>query len=258
MTTHDPDAGDVQEPSDPACLQAAHGSADFTGEKSPCPTCGRPRCWRPSKIRDGERCRNFPKPELDVCVKHGAGNAVSAEKSGRMVAEKAAAKALPKALWDPDARPVTNHVAALQKLAGQLGTLVEVLGARLSGRDACACCGRGEEPAAALDGATAAMFKLAIAQQRQLLTDMDRAGITRRALELRAADMHVLVTFLDRALGVAELDAGVRAAIARAYFGELRGWSRGGSDDLEAPAALASPVLDDVQDSGADSGTMME
>lgn len=253
-TPQDPEttADDVDEAIDGPCQSRAHRRAEFTGEKGPCPHCGRPRCWASSN-REGERCRRNPKPELAACVMHGSGTVAAQAKSDRLVSEKAAAKALPKALWDPDAKPVTNHVAALQKLAGQLGNLLEVLGARLSGVKACEHCGRGEDPPASLDGATAAMFKLAIGQQRQLLTDMDRAGITRRALELRGADMHVLVTFLDRALGVAELDAEVRAAIARAYFGELRGWSRGGADDGPGDAPVLGQVLDDVQDSGAHS-----
>lgn len=248
----DPVGGDRAK--DPVCLQAAHGFLVHSGDRGPCPTCDRPRCHAPANSRPGERCRNFPKPELVVCVFHGGNTDAAKAKSAELVAEKAAAKALPKALWDPDAPPVTNHVAALQKLAGQLGTLVQVLGSRLSGAAACEHCGRGEDPPASLDGGTAAMFKLAIGQQRQLLTDMDRAGITRRALELRAADMQVLVTFLDRALRVAELGSDVRAAIARAYFGELRGWTRDRTEQADTPPL----ILDGVQDFGADSETMLE
>lgn len=250
MTNNNPqnDTPELDEAQDPACSKAAHGFSVYDGSRGSCPSCGRPRCWSSARTRPGERCRNFPKPELATCVFHGSGTEAAKAKSAELVEQKAAdGVAAGLKLSARDAEPIKDPVAALQRLAGQIEAARLALGDSL------------DFEALESKPVQSRTWLTLVRESRELLTAMERNGITRRALELRASDIQVFVAFLDRALAVAELDAEVRAAIARAYFDQFRVWHRERvAAELEAPgpAELEVPGVDDVQDSGADSGTM--
>src|ERR1700752_1521191 len=105
---------------DTGCKPQAHGQAQPGG--GPCPRCGRPRCSAAAKSRPGERCRKNPHPGATICTNHGLTEAGRA-KAAEVRREEAASKALAK-LWDSEAKPVTDAVASMQELAGQLRHIV--------------------------------------------------------------------------------------------------------------------------------------
>lgn len=147
------------------------------------------RCSAKSK-QSGERCKRAPIVGGTVCVMHGGkAPAVQAAAEARVV-EAAAVKVLSK-VWDPQAKPVTNAVAAMQKLAGQTEQAADVLGSRIgSGEPACEECGRGD---LAMNSAEAVAWLRVLREHRQLLEAMERLGIAERYLQFEEAQASQIV-----------------------------------------------------------------
>jgi hypothetical protein len=74
------------------------------------------------------------------------------------------------AIWNPDAPPVTDPVAALQSLAGKLQHAVDVLGAHVD--------------AGGLDGPSALAWTKVMRELRQALESMERLGLHERQIRV--------------------------------------------------------------------------
>lgn len=164
-----------------------------------------PRCTATSK-QTGERCKRRPHPGLNVCVAHGAGTKRSREAAARRRADNAAT-ALVETLWVQDPTPITSPVEALQRMAGQLEHSVNVLGARVD--------------AQGLDGVTATAWLRVLAEQRKLLTEMERLGLQQKVVHLREQDGQLLASVVRVILSrlmLTEEQVGLAASVVPAVF----------------------------------------
>lgn len=191
---------------DTGCRPQSHGSSKPGG--GPCPSCGRPRCSAAAKSRPGERCRKNPHPGASICTNHGLTVAGRAAAERRQT-ETAAAKVLD-GLWVRDAVPVTNAVAGLQQLAGQLQHVADFLGGRLE--------------AGGLDQVMTAAWLRVLRELRTALGEMERLGIAERAVEIEGARVRLMAIAFGKALDALGVELTVeQLARARAVLlAELR------------------------------------
>jgi len=176
---------------------------------------GKPRCTAVAKT-SGVRCKRPPIKGGTVCPKHG-GSAPQVKAAAVRRQVDAAAEALTRRIWDQDAAPITDHVAAIQGLAGQMRTALDRLGAMLNTDD---------DPDAAppmdLDSVTATAWIRVMRELRQLLADMGRMGIAERAIELEARRIRMVSVAFGRALDALALPMVERDRVAQAFILELR------------------------------------
>lgn len=219
------------------CTPYAHAPAP-PGE-GPCPhACGRARC---RGTTDGGRCRKAPIKAATVCRSHGAAKGTpAAAKAAQRQTEAKAAELL--RLYDPDAEPVVDAVAALQKLAGSEAVTLDALG-RLLNRwleqsVTCGACGR---PASDPPAVLLAAFQRQDRQHSQTLDGMERLGIASRYQQMTeelagkvAGDIEVVVRrILERLVLNEEQVVLVPVVVPE----ELRRVMSGGVLELEAGAA---------------------
>src|SRR5688572_12445417 len=131
----------------------------------PCERCGEPHARCSAHTRAGRPCLQPPMSGQRVCRMHGGKSPGAIERAAERQAEEKAGKVLAK-VWDRDAAPVVDAVAAMQQLAGRLAHAVDVLGDRVEHDD--------------LDGPTALAWQRVVRELRQLLEAMERLGIAQR------------------------------------------------------------------------------
>jgi hypothetical protein len=129
------------------------------------------RCRGTSK-QSGERCKRAAIPGGRVCVMHGGASPQARAAAQRRQAEAQATAAL-QVIWNPDAAPVTDPVAALAALAGKLEHAVDVLGARVEVSD--------------MDGTTALAWSRSMRELRSALEALERLGLQER--QVRVAEL---------------------------------------------------------------------
>lgn len=186
-----------------------------TDQPMHCDRCSRPHATAkggPScrgHKRDGSPCTNPPMIDQLVCRMHGGAAPQARAKAAERQAEEQAARVLTK-VWDRDAAPVTDAVAAMQRLAGRLENAVDVLGDRLV------------DDAVSLDAPEALAWQRVVRELRQLLEAMERLGIAQRYVQVEAARVGLIAGALERALEVAGVDVETRALVGRVLLEELR------------------------------------
>lgn len=183
---------------------AGHDSRLCGGEKHQGEgTCRRPAGWGTSH------------PGIGRCKLHGGSTP-----SHVVAAKQEQARRVLGQVWDPAAAPVTDAVAAMQKLAGQLEHAADVLGQRLGGdTEPCEVCGRGD---LALDSPAAIAWLRVLREDRQLLEAMERLGIAQRFVTVEAARVELIAVALGRVFEVLELSDEQRAVGGRVLLDELR------------------------------------
>jgi hypothetical protein len=166
------------------------------------------RCRATSK-RAGERCKRAAIPGGRVCTIHGGASPRARAAAERRQAESAAT-ALLNAIWDPDAKPITDPVAALQALAGRLEHAARVLGARLDVEDV------------DLDNANGTAWVRVLRELRQVLVEMERLGLSRREVELAEEAAEQLAAVLRRIFDRLGLSAEQQQLVPTVVPEELR------------------------------------
>lgn len=184
-------------------------------ETDPCVRCGLThlarRCTAHARDDDGalRPCTRWPVRGLNVCPAHGGRARQSKAKAVQNLSEKAATLAIRRVLHNPDARPVTDPVAALQRLTGQLRDAVESIGERVNELESVRYEGAGAAGSEQLRGEVAVWTGL-MRELRGALTDLARLGLEERQVrvdEATAARLNEGVDWLLRALGVTVTDA---------------------------------------------------
>lgn len=161
------------------CKPQAHASA-AKGSKGPCPVCRRPRCVHPA-LTTGERCRRNPRPGATVCKKHGANAPQVAAAAEQRQQEAAAEVVVRRLLDDPDAAPIRDPVAQLQRLAGRVANAVDVIGERVNALERI----RHESVSGSEQlRAEVAVWERLLGRLQSLLVDMERLNLGERAAQL--------------------------------------------------------------------------
>lgn len=176
---------------------------------------GRLRCTATGK-KTGQRCKRPPIVGGTVCSMHG-GSAPQVKAAAVRRQVDAAAEALTRRIWDADADPIVDHVAAIQGLAGQMRTALDRLGAMLNPDD-----DHPDQPPLDLDSVTATAWIRVMRELRQLLADMGRMGIAERALELEARRIRMVSAAFGRALDALQIPPADRDRVAEVFISELR------------------------------------
>jgi hypothetical protein len=181
------------------------------------PMDARRQCTATSK-QSGERCKRRPIPGGAVCVMHGgatpAVKAAAEERLAQAEAEKTVRK-----LWVglENAAPVTDPVASLQRLAGALEEMANVLGNRvneMNSIEAGADLAQVRGHAAALDKVTGHL--------RGLLADMVRLGIAQQRLQLERDQARMVGVAVTEALDAIDAGPEQREVFTRVMLGRLR------------------------------------
>jgi hypothetical protein len=158
---------------------------------------GRPLCGGPLKHRDGTCTQTAgwgtPHPGIGRCKLHGGSTGSHVKAAQRVQAERVL-----RSVWNPNAEPVTDSVAALQRLAGGLEEAVGVLGAQLTVGEPCELCGRG---GVALDPVNAGAWTRTVRELRTALSEMERLGIASRFVELQEGQAALVVGAVQSGLG---------------------------------------------------------
>jgi hypothetical protein len=118
-------------------------------------------------------------PGVGACKLHGGSTP-----SHVAAAQKVQAEQVLRRVWNPDATPVTDSVAALQRLAGRLEQAADVIGAQLTVGEPCELCGRGGVD---LEPVNAAAWIRTVRELRTALAEMERLGIASRGMEITQA-----------------------------------------------------------------------
>jgi hypothetical protein len=172
-----------------------------------CERCGQPHDRCKAHNRAGGPCQQRPMKGQLVCKNHGGKSPGARERAAERLQQEAAEKAL-RAIWNPNAEPVTDSVSEMRRLAGSLRQAVDVVGAQLSHGDVCEECGRGSLD---LDSVTAAAWTRLLREQRTLLAEMERLGIANRYQQMTeelagqvAGDIEIVVRRILERLGLEE------------------------------------------------------
>ncbi len=180
----------------------------------------RPQCVAKSK-RSGERCKRRPIRGGTVCSMHGGkAPAVKAAAEQRQ-AEAAADAAVAKLLWVglDQATPVKDPIGLLERLAGALEQMTDVVGSRVNELRGVG----GGEHLTQLRAEVVLLEKL-LGHLRAVGTDMARLGLAERQVELAQGQAQLVVQAFLSALSVLDL-LPVQRDEALAAF--LRGLGRG-------------------------------
>jgi hypothetical protein len=129
---------------------------------------------------DGQPCRNLAARGQDVCRFHGGATPQAKAAAEQRTADAEAEKAIAK-LWPglASATPIKDPVDQMERLAGALTQMLDVVGAKVNGIDHYAT-GTGM---AGLRGELTLLDRVT-GHLRQLLADMARLGIAERHVEL--------------------------------------------------------------------------
>ena len=135
--------------------------------------------------RRGLPCQKPPVPGATVCGLHGGKAPQVKAAAQRRVAEKAAAALL----HDLDAAPVTDPVAALQRLAGVVSSAVDVMGSRVNELTSIRYT---DAKQAEQLRSEVAIWERLLAQCSRLLVDMVRLGIEDRLAAVEESRLDLL------------------------------------------------------------------
>lgn len=185
----------------------------------PCPHCDRPRCNGTTKPNtpDAGRCRRQPIKAGSVCPTHGGSaphvKAAAEQRETERQAEETIAK-----LWPglASASPVKDPVDQMERLAGALTSMLDLVGAKVSDLDHLAA-GTGLTQ---LRGEVVLLDKLA-GHLRQLLADMARLGIAERHVELEQARAQMVTAAFLAAIAVVQLLPADRDLVVRTFLEHL-------------------------------------
>lgn len=108
-------------------------------------------------------------------------------KAQERILEQQAARLL-EAIWDEDAAPVLNPVAALQQLTGRLQHAANALGARLSAAD--------------LDGPTSVAWLRVVRELRQALEGMERLDLDAKEVQIKRETAEFITAAFRGGVGV--------------------------------------------------------
>lgn len=177
------------------------------------------RCTAKSK-QSGERCKRAAIVGGTVCAMHGGKSPVVAAAAERRVVEQQARRVLG-AVWDPDAAPVTDPIAALRALSGRLEHAADVLGGMLGGdQEPCGACGRADVD---LDSPPAVAWTRVLRELRQALEGMARLGIEERQIQLEQERAQLVVGAFLAALEVVQLVPADRDLAVGTFLDRLGG-----------------------------------
>lgn len=177
-----------------------------TSRPMQCPRCGEAHAGCSAHKRSGKPCGNDPMKGQRVCRMHGGMTPVALAAAEERLVQARAIAAI-ESIWQPDAEPVTDAVAALQQLAGRLQHAANVLGARVD--------------VAGLDGTNATAWLRVLRELRQALESMERLGLQQRHMELEQERANVVVAAFLAALDVAGLAPGVRSLAVDRFLERL-------------------------------------
>lgn len=184
----------------------------------PCGRCGEPHPKCTGHKRDGSPCGQKRMTGQLVCRMHGGASPQALAAAEARVAE-AHAEAVVRKLWVglEQASPVTDPVASLQRLAGALEGMAEVLGERVNAMSSI----EAGQDLAQVRGHAAALDKV-VGHLRGLLADMVRLGIAQQRLQLERDQARMVGVAVSEALDALGVDAEGREVFTRVFLGRLR------------------------------------
>lgn len=183
-----------------------------------CDRCGEPHALCSAHNRAGRPCGQKPMVGQRVCRMHG-GKAPQSQAAAEKRVVEAQARRVLGAVWDPDAAPVTDPIAALRSLSGRLEHAADVLGSMLGGDgEACEHCGRADVD---LDSPPAVAWTRVLRELRQSLEGMARLGIEERQIQLEQERAQLVVAAFKAALEVVSLVPAERALMLDTYLERL-------------------------------------
>lgn len=154
-------------------------------------------------VRSGAQCRAYAVEGMSVCRMHGGSSPQARRAAERRKAEQQAT-ALLQVIWDPDAAPVTDPVAALQQLAGRLQHAANVLGARVDTES--------------LDGATAVAWARVIRELRLALEGMEKLDLQGKEIQLEQERASLVTAAFRAALAAVDLLPRDRDLMVRTFL----------------------------------------
>jgi hypothetical protein len=191
----------------------------MTDQPMPCERCGEPHARCSAHTRAGRPCLQPPMSGQRVCRMHGGKTPGAVERAAERLQEAEAGRVLAK-VWDTTAAPVTDAVAEMQRLAGQMRHAVDVLGSMLGGdHEPCELCGRVDVD---LDSAPGVAWLRQQRELRQLLEAMERLGIAQRYVQVESARINLMAVALERVFEELALSPEQRALGGRVLLAELR------------------------------------
>lgn len=153
--------------------------------------------------RSGKQCRAYAVADQRVCRMHGGSSPQARAAAQRRRAEREAT-ALLGLVWDPDAAPVTDPVASLQRLAGRLEHAANVLGARID--------------TAGLDESTGGAWLRVLRELRQALEGMERLDLHSKVVQLEQDKADLVTGAFLAAIDVLQLPPGDRSLSIRTFL----------------------------------------
>lgn len=174
-----------------------------------------PRCSAMSK-QTGEQCRQRPIPGGKVCRFHGgSAPAVKAAAEQRQL-EQAAESAIKEMLWVglDNATPVKDPVALLERLAGSLEQMTDVVGKRVNDLE-----GRlgGGEHLTQLRAEVVLLEKL-LGHLHRVGTDMARLGLAERHVELQQAHAEIVIAAFRAAVAAISVPPADREVLVSTFL----------------------------------------
>lgn len=212
-----------------------------------CDSHSRRECVAVSK-RSAGRCHNLAVAGMPRCYIHAGLSREEAKSRGQ--ANIAAAR-LKRELFDADAEAIVDPVEKLAKFGGQLGHMVDVLGAKVNALESVeVTTDSGSSQVRAVVG----LFRDVQREYRATLTDLSRLGLEERSVRLRERELELVVGviqavaagLLERSVARLPADAGdvLRAGwagdVAVVVPSELRRLAGSGPGPAQAPRSAAN------------------
>lgn len=184
----------------------------------PCDRCGEPHPKCIGHKRNGAPCGQKRMAGQLVCRMHGGSSPQALAKAEERIAE-AQAEDVVRKLWVglENAAPVTDPVHSLQRLAGGLEEMANVLGNRVNAMQSI----EAGSDLAQVRGHAAALDKV-IGHLRGLLADMVRLGIAQQRLQLERDQARMVGVAVTEALDAVGATPEDRETFTRVMLGRLR------------------------------------
>lgn len=174
---------------------ARAGSAD--------PSVRAERCTATSS-RTGERCKRWPVRGATVCTSHGGAAGQVRRKAASRVAEAAARAAL--APYAADSEPVTDPLAALLALAGEVLAFKTYVAGRVAELDAGDW--RYNTAVAEQVRGEITLYERALDRAARVLADINRLNLEERMVRLSERQASLVVVAFERLMEALGLDDG--------------------------------------------------